>query len=44
MKTFLNELANNDSYIWRRIRDRSKPPISISAFIQVECRKAIRGE
>ena len=41
LKNFLNVLADNDSYIWRTIRQR---PVSISAFIQNECHKAIRGE
>ncbi len=41
MKRWLNELADNDSSLWRVTRTR---PISVSAFIQSEARKVLKGD
>jgi hypothetical protein len=40
MLKFLNELADNDSALWRETRDR---PLSIRAYIQYEARKALKA-
>src|SRR5688572_13120618 len=37
---FLNELADNDSELWKRVR---REPVSVSALIQNEVKKALRG-
>jgi hypothetical protein len=37
---FLNDLADNDSYIWRTIRTR---PVSISAYLQSLAREVIKS-